>query len=377
VTGQLDEQLRLPAPGVRRGKAVTPKKELSILDVCSGSGCIALLLHSMLKKSGKFPHLKTRGLDISPQAVALANENLARNAKNGHFSISAFRIKDEGSREHDAELRTALGGDPSSSHHLQHRGGGRKFRCHDVLLYLSRLRGKEAKISLSGADKPVHFATHDIFTSLPRSLGDPSIIISNPPYISQSAFMKETTRSVRVYEPKLALVPDSEAYPKSHRKMERYEAWKSGSTSSVYSWTPDDAEVEKKGKKKKGDMEVDPADIFYRQLLKIYDWKGSKILLMEVGDAEQALRVVKLALSKHHIAKTNRFEIWRDYPAQSSQTGEETSLDVEGRTIPIKGAGKMRAIVLFRVEEKREKPDREERWDEVPLAYPKSPVATI
>jgi methylase of polypeptide subunit release factors len=350
VTGQLDKQLQIPAPGVRGGKVVTPKKELSILDVCSGSGCIALLLHSMLEKSGKFLRVKTRGLDISPQAVALANENLARNAKNGHFPLSAFKNRDDGSREQDQGLRNVLEGNLSSSHHLQHRDSGRNVGGHDLLQYLSRQRGKKVKISLANADKPIHFAIHDILTSLLRPLSDFTIIISNPPYISQSAFGKETTRSVRNWEPRLALVPDPEAYAKSKMDVEGYEAWKSStSQASAQSWTPEQEVAVAQAKKKKKVMDINPADIFYWQLLRIYERKLSRVLLMEVGEAEQAIRVVKLGLARYHIAKTNRFEIWRDYPGQEPQLGEETSVTIEGRAVPVRGAGKMRAVVLFRV----------------------------
>jgi hypothetical protein len=89
-------------------------------------------------------------------------------------------------------------------------------------------------------------------------------------------------------------------------------------------------------------------------LLRIYDRSSSSILVVEVGDQEQAIRVIKLAVLKKHIGKTNRIEIWRDYPTQEAQPGEEQEVEVEGRAIPVKGAGKMRSVVLFRVEEERD-----------------------
>jgi hypothetical protein len=75
---------------------------------------------------------------------------------------------------------------------------------------------------------------------------------------------------------------------------------------------------------------------------------------MEVGDQEQAIRVIRLAVLKKHIGKTNRVEIWRDYPAQEAQPGEEQEVEVEGRVIPVNGAGKMRSVVLFRVKEEKD-----------------------
>ncbi len=182
ISGKLDEYLPTPAPETNQGNLATPRNQLSILDVCSGSGCISLLLHSLLSKSGRFPNLRTLGLDISPQAVALANENLALNIQQGHFPVSKIKNEDD-ARPQDKELGNASIS-PSR---------------------LRRKKAREAKFSLFPRDKAIHFAKHDIFTSLTRSLGDFSIIISNPPYISSSSFAKETTHSVRLYEPKLAL----------------------------------------------------------------------------------------------------------------------------------------------------------------------------
>jgi hypothetical protein len=119
--------------------------------------------------------------------------------------------------------------------------------------------------------------------------------------------------------------------------------------------------------RRKGDAELaEDADIFYRQLLRIYDRSSSSVLLMEVGDQEQAIRVTKLVVLRKDIGKTNRVEIWRDFPAQEAQPGEEQEVEVEGRVIPVNGAGKMRSVVLFRVEEEKdviwEKMEVGRRW---------------
>ena len=92
---------------------------------------------------------------------------------------------------------------------------------------------------------------------------------------------------------------------------------------------------------------------------------------MEVGDQEQALRVVKSALTKTHISATNKFEIWRDWPAIPPQPGEEASVEIGGRMIPVKGAGKMRVVVLFRIEEEMPKREAEK------LATPKVVLPSI
>ncbi|KAH8766250.1 HemK family methyltransferase [Hyaloscypha finlandica] len=275
IDGSLDEQLfslfKRTSLGRGRRKALILRNELRILDVCSGSGCISLLLHTLLSKSNKFPNIKTLGLDISPKAVALADENLQK-------------VREEG----------VLGID---------------------------------------ATAPIQFREHDIFTSLLRPPRDYNIIISNPPYISRSSFFSTTSHSVQKYEPRLALVPEASSYAGSERWIQRYMDCKA---------------------MRKGDAELaQDADIFYRQLLRIYDRSSSSILLMEVGDQEQAIRVIRLAVLKKHIGKTNRVEIWRDYPAQEAQPGEEQEVEVEGRVIPVNGAGKMRSVVLFRVKKEK------------------------
>jgi hypothetical protein len=240
--------------------------------------------------------------------VALANENLALNLQSGHFPVSNINNEAEaGSR-------------------------------------LKRKKAREAKFAFFPPDKVIHFAKHDIFTSLTRSLGNFSIIISNPPYISSSAFARETTRSVRLHEPKLALVPDPEEYSSLKNKSAQAVASKSGTNSSYQT-----SKAEPPSPKNPTILEIDPADIFYHRLLRLSTHRSAKILLMEVGDSSQALRVLKLALSRPYIAKSNKFEIWRDFPGQSPQPGEDTVVDINGQLIPVKGAGNIRSVVMFRI----------------------------
>lgn len=85
---------------------------------------------------------------------------------------------------------------------------------------------------------------------------------------------------------------------------------------------------------------------------------------MEVGDSSQALRVLKLALSKPYIAKTRKFELWRDFPGQAPQPGEDTVVDVNGQMIPVKGAGNIRSVVLFRTPSALKEEQDEERKEE-------------
>ncbi|KAN0102607.1 S-adenosyl-L-methionine-dependent methyltransferase [Hyaloscypha variabilis] len=317
INGELDEQFSLsseepvpPFPKAEwRGRSVEGK--LRILDVCSGSGCISLLLHSLLSKSGRFPHIKTVGLDISPKAIALANENLFLAIQNKHIPSLHFQSQ-------DLELARTL--HPSSSPPAHLRG-------HKLLKFLAsqkrKTEEKTQKLQLSGSNQPIHFAQHNIFSSLPKWAGDVDIIISNPPYISRSAFYTSTSRSVRKYEPRLALVPDRNDYGvDASNRISRF--------------------ISRDGEE---------SDIFYKRLLWLYKRGEASVLVMEVGDQEQALRVVGLALKKKQVAGRNRVEIWRDEPGVEAQDGEEQFVSVEGRVVPVRGAGKMRSVLLFRVSE--------------------------
>jgi methylase of polypeptide subunit release factors len=262
---QLTEECSEDAKMKRKKKSI-PVPALKILDVCSGTGCISLLLHHQLSRH--FQDLKITGLDISPTAVALSNENLRRNLQKGILEKSAIGMVDH---KIDKRLESAI---------------------------------------LSPKAPQIQFIAHDIFDGLPKHIGPIDIIISNPPYISKAKFNTETTRSVRNWEPKLALVPELPSLLK-------------------YTQSPS----------------VATEDIFYYHLLSIYQASSSKVLLMEVGDEEQAVRVVKLALRDMDIEFQNRIEIWRDW-SDSDEIGE---IEINGYKIPIKGAGKVRAVVFFRM----------------------------
>jgi methylase of polypeptide subunit release factors len=157
----------------------------------------------------------------------------------------------------------------------------------------------------------VQFMTHNIFDGLPKQIGPIDIIISNPPYISKAKFNSETTRSVRNWEPKLALVPGPRGLLKHTQSRS-----------------------------------ISPEDIFYYQLLSTHRASFSKVLLMEVGDEEQAIRVVKLAL-RFHLWNRNRIEIWRDSPDDVVDV-REIEIEISSQRIFMKGSGKVRAVVLFR-----------------------------
>jgi hypothetical protein len=124
------------------------------------------------------------------------------------------------------------------------------------------------------------------------------ILISNPPYISPFAFWKTTTRSVRGFEPKLALVPPPTA--------------------------------------KQTDTEQ--GDMFYPRLLEIARDVEAKIVLLEVADMEQALRVAQRA---HDMDIFDGMEIWREQPDGVAGVATE-------HLIPVVGEGNARSVLCWR-----------------------------
>ncbi|KXG51162.1 uncharacterized protein PGRI_067340 [Penicillium griseofulvum] len=188
-------------------------RPLRVIDLCTGTGCIPLLLHALLA-----PHfqLEITGVDISPKALGLAQENLKHNLHLGQLEPTAA-----------TDIR---------------------FHRADVLGH--------------GSDNSVP-SIESILHTLPNfgPAGTPEesrcdLLISNPPYISQTEFRNGTTaRSVQRFEPKLALVPPY-----------------SGS----------------------GVEDCMPEDIFYHRILTLSLKLKAKLTVLECGDSKQANRVVAL-----------------------------------------------------------------------------------
>ncbi|KAL9064011.1 MAG: hypothetical protein Q9161_009144 [Pseudevernia consocians] len=226
-----------------------PPPTLRILDLCTGTGCVPLHLHSLLALH--LPSLHLHGIDISPSATALATKNLIHNLNN---------------------------------HALQQTA--------------------RAQISFTQADI---FAPKS--QQWRRSHWD--VVISNPPYISPSAFNTTTSRSVRNYEPKSALVP-----------------------------SPTHALDQNRG------AEETAGDTFYPRLLDLAEQVGAQVLLVEVADMEQAVRVARMVLAESKGVWAG-CEIWRDWPAAGGE-GEEEVVEVDGGKVRIKGEGNGRAVLAWR-----------------------------
>ncbi|KAL8852645.1 MAG: hypothetical protein Q9221_002525 [Calogaya cf. arnoldii] len=212
-------------------------KPLRFLDLCTGTGCIPLLLYSLLRAQST--SLQALGVDISTTAVKLAKRNLAHTISQGLLPASA------------------------SSH--------------------------------------ITFLQRNIFTENPSwTSTSHDIVISNPPYISPTNYNHTTTRSVRNHEPKLALVPQST----------------NGNDEAV-------------------------GDAFYPRIIAIAQTTKAKLLAMEVGDMQQAKRVVEM------VAKSKvwgKIEIWRDGISDHGNSPDVTDRIGE-HSVTVRGTGEGRVVV--------------------------------
>lgn len=134
------------------------------------------------------------------------------------------------------------------------------------------------------------------------------IVISNPPYISEAGFSQDTNRSVRNWEPKLALVPP--------------------------------------GAQKGDSTHLHAEDIFYNKILDSAKAGSARIVLMEVGDLQQALRVAKIALD---MKLWSLVDIWRDWPDQlRDMTSEVGEAPIGQNKIWVRGSGHGRSVLCRR-----------------------------
>ncbi|EXJ62322.1 hypothetical protein A1O7_02756 [Cladophialophora yegresii CBS 114405] len=212
--------------------------KVRILDLCTGTGCIALLLHSLLKpidptKPSLPPGLDLEivGLDINPRAVRLARKNL-------HHSVSQKLLHSDAI--HSVSFQQV---DVRALEKKQYKEGGSD----------DQLR-KTVNAAAAGV------SDEDIDSSLASAPWD--MVIANPPYVGPKDYELggKTEPSVRDYEPKEALVPVVGRHYK--------------------------ASAEKQ------------ADLFYRPLHHIARAVGAQLMVMEVGDSSQAARVGSMVVGK-------------------------------------------------------------------------------
>ncbi|KAL1601645.1 hypothetical protein SLS60_006560 [Paraconiothyrium brasiliense] len=226
--------------------------ELRVLDLCTGTGCIPLLFHHEFYATRDDIDLRALGIDISKKSLQLAIHNHKRVRRNKSWV-------EKGSI---AYTRADVLANPFA----------------DVV---------GNRLSVSTALR---------YARLPH-LWD--ILISNPPYISPSGYWKTTTRSVRGFEPKLALVPPPKA----------------------------------------GNDDAQQGDAFYQPILNIASEVEAKIVLLEVADLDQALRVARAAKT---LRLFDGIEIWREQPDEPHGPSLETA------EFPVLGQGNARSVICWR-----------------------------
>ncbi|KAJ5882199.1 uncharacterized protein N7529_000871 [Penicillium soppii] len=199
------------------------ERPLRIIDLCTGTGCISLLLHALL--APHFQNLSITGIDISPRALWLAQKNLRHNLQLGQLAPRATT---------------------------------------DIHFHRADVLGKG-----DGSTPPIKSLLRSLVSN-PSEHTQCDLLISNPPYISRAEFRNGTTaRSVRLFEPELALVP-SDSISEDFRSE----------------------------------------DIFYHRIITLAYELETKIIVLECGDMAQAQRVV--ALHKRLVSKESKFSagIW-------------------------------------------------------------------
>lgn len=266
-----------------------------MLDLCTGTGCIALLLYSLLRRA--VPDLHVRGIDICPQAVQLARENARYNASRGLLGPSPSPSPSPSS--------------PSSSPSQVQPPPRQSLAFSQADIFSDAL--------LEDLATPPWQQQQDRHRRRPWD-----VMVCNPPYVSHWGFAHQTARCVRNHEPKLAQVP-----------MVTYDSGGgggsggSGTTAAAY----------------------EPEDVFYARLLDIGARLRPGVMLFEVGDLEQALRVVDMALGHKGLSGAGaevRAEVWRDWPDATPEEGEETLATVCGgsRQVQVRGSGHGRSVLI-------------------------------
>ncbi|KAF8477056.1 S-adenosyl-L-methionine-dependent methyltransferase [Kalaharituber pfeilii] len=251
---------------------------LRVVDFCTGTGCIPLLLHSLLyppsdslRKDGCLQP-KILGIDLSKKAITLAKRNLEENVK-GVGSVHSAAIEEGGvgfvqgnvfdlDPELDLEEDTGDGGESESNTVSTVRK--RKERGQKLLDQILRF---------------FHDGDEDIMSGIPEV----DVVISNPPYIPPREYLTTTSRSVRRWEPKLALVPPALQWPAK-------------------------AELED------AEEPIAPGDEFYPVIARIADQVFSaKALVVEVGGDEEQVERVRRIVEREWDADAGGTAIWRDW----------------------------------------------------------------
>lgn len=146
-------------------------KDISILDMCTGSGCIAV----SLKKLGRYAHVE--GADISEEALKVAKRNSEEILENNDVNNDAVSSRTE-------QIQNCM--NLTNNQNKQNNSAKHKI-------------SEASKLSQAG----VTFRHSDMFSNFPET-EQFDVIVSNPPYIP-SAVIEELEPEVRDHEPRGAL----------------------------------------------------------------------------------------------------------------------------------------------------------------------------
>ncbi|KAI9656361.1 MAG: hypothetical protein M1831_004613 [Alyxoria varia] len=241
---------------------------IKILDLCTGTGCMSLLLrHELLGRFSNSTHLP-------------------------HASCSSRRTDDD---DDDAVVDTAVPGQ-----HQQRQPGKQPPNIQTLGIDSSpravKLARKNVRLLIPDAQErgDVRFQLGDVLASECSSSSCSSsyrdeefdVVVANPPYISpRSYWSSDVAKSVRAFEPRNALVPPSIPSPPSPIHA-------SGNEASA----PHDGN----GRAESGreaNTDTERADLFYPCIIDTAIRVHAKVLLMEVADMSQALRVAGMVLA--------------------------------------------------------------------------------
>lgn len=316
---------------------IAPKR-VRIIDFCTGTGCIPLLLLSLLTKSLPDIQPDVSGIDISPTALKLATKNYHRNIS---------RFGDEASKR---QVHTRLGSPKGEAMDGPHSSAP------SIIFEHANLLNVKAKISEANAGRMGVGESDDVFT----------IITCNPPYISKAAFAQQTERSVRNYEPKLALTPHVDSTKFTRPKL-----------AMAMAPNVDIIEFSKPRVALSPDMEpedlaemvfnwVRVEDVFYVAVAERAMKLAARVMLLEVGSTEQACRVAQQVIDRSKSMYGDGFmmapssywevvEIWGDEP--DAEVEEVLGVDKEEREeleetfgVKFRGKGVGRSIYFRRFE---------------------------
>jgi len=88
------------------------------------------------------------------------------------------------------------------------------------------------------------------------------------------------------------------------------------------------------------------ADLFYGPLCEMAKKRCASLVLFEIGDISQAIRVAKL--TKYFLGEDWNVEIWRDHPDMIDQTTiDETMTFSQGYRPKITGSGNVRGVFAW------------------------------